>query len=261
MKRRTRGAVAALAAALALLAAPPAGAELVLHGDLFVSFEGNLAPKALPRHSLAPISVWIDGTVKTVSGESPPALRQIKIELNRHGVLDFEGLPSCSKARLAATSDTIALRRCRKALVGGGSFLAASDYPEQQTFPSSGRILAFNGIEAGRHVIFAHVYGTKPLESTRIITFRIGRSGGAYGTVLTGVVPASLNPQGFIKRISLRLERTYRFRGERHSYLSAGCPAPEGFTNALFPFARASMKFSDGRVLRGTLTRSCRAKG
>jgi hypothetical protein len=253
---------AALAAALSLLLlVSPAGAELVARGDLFVSFEGGLSPQALPRNELAPITVNIDGTIRTLSGESPPALREIKIELNRHGVLDSEGLATCSKERIASTSDSVALKRCSDALVGRGSFLANTNYPEQVEFPTSGKILAFNGVDRGKPVIFAHVYGTKPLASTRIITFRIERKGGAYGTVLTGALPSELNRYGFVKNIRLKLHRNYRFEGRRHSYLSAGCPAPKGFPGAIFPFARATMSFSDGQALQGTLTRSCRVKG
>src|SRR5215207_4485782 len=123
MPKAWKGA-AALAAALALLVASTASAELVARGDLFVSFQGGLSPQALPRHELAPITVSIDGTVRTLSGESPPALREIKIALNRHGVMDTEGLATCSKDRIASTSDTVALNRCQPALVGTGSFLA-----------------------------------------------------------------------------------------------------------------------------------------
>ena len=84
-----------LAAALLLSIATSADAELVERGGLFVRFQGGLAPTALPRDSLAPISVSVDGTVKTLSGERPPALRRISIELNRGGVLDPRGLPVC----------------------------------------------------------------------------------------------------------------------------------------------------------------------
>jgi hypothetical protein len=261
VEQKPRKKVALLAMAVVLLAAAPVRAELVAEGGLFANFKGDLKPKSLPRQGVAPVSVWVDGTIKTLSGDSPPALRQIKIELNRYGVLDVQGLPTCPKAMIATTNGEAALERCKAALVGSGSFLAESEYPEQGSFPSSGRLLAFNGRERGKPVLYAHVYGTKPLESTRIITFEISRGHGSYGTVLTGDLPPTLNPHGFIKRISLSLHRRYRFRGERRSYLSAGCPAAKGFPGAVFPFARASLSFSDGRVLRGTMTRSCRAKG
>jgi hypothetical protein len=261
VKLRSAKRAVAFAAALSLCLAASAQGELVAEGDLFVNFEGGLSPQALPRDELASITVAIDGTVKTLSGERPPALRQIRVELNNHGVLDTEGLPVCELERIEATSDAVALNRCRQALVGSGSFTANNALPEQVPFPTSGKILAFNGTDGGRPAIFAHVYGTKPIASTRVIVFRISRTSGRYRTVLTGKLPPVLNRYGFVKHIALRLHRNYRFEGERHSYLSAGCPAPKGFPGAVFPFARASMRFEDGRALTGTLVRSCRVRG
>ena len=41
-----------------------------------------------------------------------------------------------------------------------------------------------------------------------------------------------------ITAFSLRLHRVFEVEGERRSYLSAGCPTPEGFTSATFPPSR-----------------------
>lgn len=250
-----------LAGTLLLTFAAPARGELVEHGDLFVRFKGGLAPTALPRDALAPITVSVDGIVKTLSGERPPALRKISIELNRGGVLDTRGLPVCRLSDLVSTPAQQALANCGDALVGEGSYLANTAFPEQLTFPASGHILAFNAVVGGHPAILAHVYGTDPVAMTRIITFHIRHARGAYGTVLTGALPAALNRYGYVKHINLSLHRRFAYRGERRSYLSAACPAPAGFPGAVFPFARASMAFADGRTLSSTLTRSCRVRG
>lgn len=252
-----------LAAAIALLVlsiAPSAGAELVSRGNLFVRFKGGLAPRSLPRDSLAPISVSVDGTVRTLSGERPPALRQISIELNRGGVLDSEGLPVCRYSELVSTPDSQALANCRGSLVGSGSYLADTAFPEQLAFPSDGHILAFNSVVGGKPAILAHVYGTDPVAITRIITFHISHRSGAYGTVLSGALPVALNRYGYIRHIHLSLHRRYSYRGRQRSYISAACPAPAGFPGAVFPFARAAMAFADGRTLSSTLTRSCKVR-
>jgi hypothetical protein len=253
--------LAFLAVSLLLAIAAPAEAELVQHGDLFVRFEGGLSPTALPRDSLAPISVSVDGAIRTLSGERPPALRRISIELNRGGVLDPAGLPVCRMDELVSTPDRQALANCGGALVGSGSYLASTAFPEQLAFPSAGHILAFNAVVDGRPAILAHVYGTEPVAITRIIVFRIRHGRGAYGTTLTGALPPSLNHYGYIKHIDLSLHRRFSYRGEARSYLSAACPAPPGFPGAVFPFARASMAFADGRTLSSTLTRSCQVRG
>jgi hypothetical protein len=59
----------------------------------------------------------------------------------------------------------------------------------------------------------------------------------------------------------LRLNRRFSYRGKRRSYLSAGCPAPAGFSGASFPLVRASFGFAHGTTLTSVLTRTCKATG
>jgi hypothetical protein len=250
----------AIAIAVFALGASLAQAELTANGDLFVKFSGGIAPDALPRHSRAPISVSVAGTVRTLSGDRPPALRRIVIALNRGGRLDAEGLPVCRQQEIEPSSSMEAMRVCGPALVGNGHYDAYVAFPEQSAFPSHGRILAFNAIVEGKRAILAQVYGADPVPITRIIVFRIRESPGTYGTVLTGSLPASLNRYGYLKQISLSLHRNYSYHGQHRSYLSATCAAPAGFPGASFPFAHASMTFADGRTLASTLTRNCRVR-
>lgn len=245
----------------ALASGPPAGAELVERGDLFVRFSGGIAPTMLPRVRRAPIAVRIEGTVKTLSGSRPPALRSISIAINRGGRIDTRGLPVCHRSQVDPSSSAEALAACRSAFVGEGSYLANTAFPEQETFPARGRIVAFNSIDHGHPAILAHVYGSDPAPTTRIIFFRIHHRRGTFGTSLSASLPPSLNRYGYLRRISLNLFRVFRYRGRVHSYLSAACAAPAGFPGAVFPFARAAMAFEDGRTLASTLTRSCRVAG
>lgn len=254
--------VAALAALTAtfLFGAALASAELVERGDLFVKFQGGIAPTALPRDANAPISVRVDGTVRSLSGERPPALRFIAIAINRGGKIDTQGLPVCDRSLIEPASARQALAECGSALVGTGRYTGALSLPEQGAFPLQGRILAFNGIVDGQRAILAHVYGKDPVPNSRIIVFRIRSAGGTFGTILTASLPARLNRYGYLKRIILNLRREFVYRGRARSYLSAACAAPPGFTTAIFPFVRVAMAFSDGRKLASTLIRTCRVR-
>jgi|SRR5215203_3986558 len=261
MSRRARRAALVAIAVISLFAgAAAAGAELTERGDLFVKFDGGIAPQALPRASRAPIAIRVAGTVRTLSGERPPALRQITIAVNRGGSLDASGLPTCRKSQIEARSTEQAMQVCGSALVGTGHYEAAIAFPEQIAFPLQGPILAFNAVVDGKEAILAHVYGTDPFPATRIITFRIRRSRGTFGTVLVGALPPSLNRYGYLKEIDLRLHRTFTYRGRARSYLGAQCAAPSGFQIGVFAFARVSMAFEDGRKLSSTLIRSCRVR-
>jgi hypothetical protein len=237
-----------------------AKAELIERGDLFVKFDGGISPTALPRHTDAPISVRVDGTIKTLSGERPPALRFIAIAINRGGRIDTKGLPTCRRSQIEPATSAQALAACRGALVGEGRYLGALALPEQSSFPLQGRVLAFNTRIDGKRAILAHVYGSHPIPNSRILVFHIHKATGTFGTVLTAALPVRLNRYGYLKKISLDLRRNFVYRGRRHSYLSAACAAPAGFSFGSFPFVRVSMTFSDGRKLASTLTRTCRVK-
>jgi len=246
--------------AVCVLGVSFAHAELTAKGNLFVRFSGGIAPNSLPRHARAPIAVSVTGTIRTLSGERPPALRGISIAINQGGRLDARGLPVCRRRDIEPSSTQEALARCGSALVGEGSFDADISFPEQSAFPSDGRILAFNTVIDGKRAILAHIYGGQPIPITRILIFHIRETRGTYGTVLTASLPVSVNRYGYLTRISLKLHRNYVYRGQRRSYLSAACDAPPGFPGASFSFAHASMSFADGRTLSSTLTRSCKVR-
>jgi hypothetical protein len=253
-------ALAALTVTL-LFGAAPAGAELVERGNLFVKFAGGISPTALPRNVNAPISVQVDGTVRSLSGERPPALRRIAIAINRGGRIETRGLPTCRRSEIQTVSSAQAMAVCGPALVGTGRYVGAVSFPDQVAFPLQGKILAFNAMVDGGRAILAHVYGTDPFPNSRIIVFHIRETAGTYGTVLSASLPVSTNRYGYLKRIVLDLQRRFVRDGQSRSYLSAACAAPTGFTTAIFPFVRVSMTFADGRKLGSTLIRSCRVRG
>lgn len=238
----------------------PALGELTQRGNLLVRFDGGIAPQALPRHALGPISVRIEGTVRTPEGGEPPALREIEIALNRAGRLSAVGLPACRRNRVETATPSEALAACGTSLVGSGGIVARTSLPDQAATTVRAEVLLFNAIVEGHAALLAHVYQAQPSPLTRVIIFAIHRKPGAFGTVITGHLPSSLNRNGYLRSIFLQLERRYAFRNQRRSYISAACAAPDGFSTATFPFARASMTFDDGRTLSSTLVRSCRVR-
>lgn len=256
---RKPAAILALAIAL-FLGTAVAHAELTASGDLFVSFSGGIAPNDLPRDRLAPISVSLTGKVRTLSGERPPALRRIKIALSSSGRLEARGLPTCRLNQIETSSSKQALAACGPALVGSGDYAARTAFPDQSAFPADGKILAFNAIVDGGRAIVAHIYGSDPAPTTRLVVFRIRHLRGTYGTLLVANLPALVNRYGYVERLTLDLHRVYTAGGRTRTYLGAACAAPAGFTAATFPFARATMIFSDHRRLSSVLTRTCRVR-
>jgi hypothetical protein len=249
---------AATAAALFLLSCTSlAQAEVTQEGNLRVSFTGRIAPQALPRKGAAPVKVTLGGEIKTTDGSIPPQLRTISMAINKNGRFDYKGIPSCHYHQIQPASTDEAIETCPDSVIGKGTFAAHVVLPEQSPFPSQGKVVAFNGIFHGRHVVFAHVYGTNPLPQSNVLVFELGRVSGTYRTTLTAELPQVAAEWGYVSGVSLALKRTFSYKGEPRSYISAGCPAPKGFPGATFAFAKASFGFEDGRTLEATMTRSC----
>jgi hypothetical protein len=247
-------------AAFTGLAAFAAGAVVQEEG-LRITVLSQIQPFKLPRVKPAPIAVFFSGHVATPSGATPPQLRKMVVKVNRHGLLQSVGLPHCTLAEVQPASDKRALSRCGDALVGSGKFYASVVFPDQRPYPTRGRLLIFNGRVAGKPVIFAHIYTTKPFASSFVVTFAMKHiSQGPYGTELSASLPQALGNWGFVDRIKLTLKRKYQYEGKELSYFNAACPAPKGTNTASFPLATANFSFAGGEQIAVTVPKSCRVK-
>ncbi len=259
--RRTVRIVAA-ALALGLAGASLATAEVVQHGTLRLSVQGDLTPKTLPRTGTAPVAVKVGGRVSTTDGSEPPQLQKLEIEINRHGQIDGTGLPTCKAQAIQTASDGRALAVCGPALVGEGTFTGTISLPGTAPFPFEGKLLLFNAKEHGRPALLGHIYSPHPFATSFVIAFQIrSERHGDYGTVLSANLRQALGAKKNLTGIEMTLSRRYTYKGQARSYVSAGCPAPKGFPSANYPLARTSFSFAGGPTLTTVLNRSCGARG
>lgn len=251
-----------LALASLLVLASVAGGTISQKGTVRVAVDGKLNPKRLPRTGVAPIAVTIGSVITTTDQSLVPPLERIRIELNRHGRLDNGGIPPCKYDRIQPGSSSHALSACRSSLVGRGSFSATITLAGEGTYPTKGEILVFHGIRAGKPVLYGHLYSSHPFAASFVIVFTIQRlKRGAYGIVLDAVLPKAMIAWGRLTGIQMTLNRRFHYKGHAHSFLSSGCPTPRGITQAVFPLARTSFAFAEGRKLTSTLTKTCASKG
>jgi DNA-binding beta-propeller fold protein YncE len=244
-------------------AGPKAGASTITQkGTLRVTVSGRLAPKRLPRQGAAPISVSVGGEISTTDQSPPPRLKSMRIELNRNGRIDYAGLPTCLYSRIQPASSSHALNACRSSLVGEGSFEAEVALSGQEPYSADGKLLLFNGKEKGKPVLFGQIYAPRPFATSFVIIFSIEKTKhGTYGTALHASLPEDLGSWGNLTGIEMTLSRRYSYKGEPHSYLSSGCPAPKGFPGAVFSLARTEFGFAGGAKLSTVLSGECRVSG
>jgi hypothetical protein len=239
-----------------------AGAETVQNGNLRLSVEGDLSPKKLPREGTAPIAVSVGWMIATSDGAPPPKLKTLKIEINRAGKFDLTGLPTCPFDKIQPATSSRALANCRSALVGRGHFSAQVSLAGQESYVAEGQMLVFNGLQGKKPVLLGQIYSAYPFANSFVITFKMGKIGkGRYGTALTATLPPSLKAWGSLTEIQMKLSRTFNYEGRKHSFLSAGCPAPKGFPSVNFPLARTSFGFYAAAAQSLTLTRGCKVRG
>jgi hypothetical protein len=250
----------ALIAILAL--AVLARAQTTQNGNLRVTVSGRLAPKKLPRTGVAPISVSVGGQIATTDETLPPTLKTIQIELNRHGRLDYKGLPTCNYGRIQPGSSSHALAGCRSSLVGEGTFSADITLSGQEPYPTQGKLLVFNSTKGGKPVLYGHIYSAHPFATSFVIIFKVSElKKGTYGVALNAPLPKAMKSWGRLTGLSMTLNRRFNYKGQSHSYISSGCPAPKGFSATPFPLARTSFAFDGGAELSSVLMGECKVRG
>jgi len=236
-----------------LALAVPGQAEVSQKQGVRVTVDGGLSPSRLPRKGSAPVAVSVAGQIQAQSAADLPQLQKLRIAINSAGKLDLHGIPHCRINHINPSTNQEALAACKSSLIGEGDFSANVVLPEQSPFPSKGKLLAFNGTIGGQPAIFAHIYGTNPLPTSYVFAFRVTQTKGTFGTVLETSFPRATGDWGYVTGISLDLNKK--------SFIRAGCPAPKGFTKAVFPLVQTNFSFAGGLKLTNTLTRSCQAKG
>lgn len=250
-----------VAAVLAIGVSAAAQGEVQQEGNLVVSFDGGILPRSLPRGEKAPVTVNVESTIKTSDGaDPPPQLREITIAINRGGTLFDRGLPTCRIREIQPTTIRAARRICGGAIVGTGHVQVRVHLTNQEPFTFEGPLLAFNAKPlGGKRRLLAQVYGTRP-PSAFVLSFKILQRPGQFGTVIKTTLPKSAWKWAYLTHFDMRLRRVYTYKGQRHSYVSAGCPAPAGFPGAVYPFAKGSFEFAGNRRISTTLLRDCKVR-
>ncbi len=143
----------------------PGGASasvVVQRGGCGSSFDGKLTPHALPRHGTAPVGIAVDARIARTGGGDAAAAAADRDRDQPQRAFQRRGPAGLPDRRDIQPSTTAGARAaCGGSLVGEGHFSANVKLPQQSPFPSSGKVLAFNGRLHGKPAILAHIYGTR----------------------------------------------------------------------------------------------------
>jgi hypothetical protein len=264
MTRKAPLVVLALAALTAAAVATPAlggrqDVAIVKINGIVLRANGGVVPRALPARRYAPIALRGYANIRGAGRRPPPRLEHLTINFTRNSRVQTRGLAVCPPPWLEGKGTRAARRLCRRALVATGNVEARVDPPDVPPFPVRAPVTVFNAPpENGRPMLAFHSHVSLPVQSASIPATQTyvvvepllpSRRGGFKVDV---DVPEIANGYGSFTHGDLKIgKRVYRFRGRRHSFISARCP-----TGVLYLWGR--LRFADETVISGTLFAPCR---
>jgi hypothetical protein len=221
-------------------------------GNLKVSATAEFKPRAFPENGTLPARFSSIVRIKTVNGEQPPALKTLVFEFDKHGKLNFKGVPTCTVAKLEGTTPTEARKRCAGALLGTGTGKARVEMPGKAPFTLTSPISIFNAPpEGGRPTMIAHAYETVPSPQALLVPFTIEKvNHGRYGYRTELELPLIAGGDGAAILAEAHFGRTYKRRGREVGYAEAECAGGRLQVHG-------ELIFSDGSFLGSLLTSPC----
>jgi hypothetical protein len=248
----------AIATALALffVSAAFGAREVVRVGNLYLTDNGAISPSRLPKHGKAPITAHIKSEIGTLDGSHPPAVRSIEFDVEKSIDIDAVGLPVCKPAAIESRDTAGAKSACREAIVGSGSAGVEVAFPEQPPFSSTGPMVLFNGgTRGGTTTVLIHTYVNVPAPTAIVVKAAVTHiHRGRFGLHIEADVPRIAGGAGSVTGFEMKIGRRFTYKGEKKSFLLAGCPTGSWAT-------KGNVRFADGTRLGLTHVFACTPTG
>jgi hypothetical protein len=249
------GAIIALIATALACAAVAVGVTTQI-GNLKASATAEFTPRQFPAHGTLPSTFSSTLRIKSVDGSQPPALKTVIFEFDKHGKLNFKGVPTCTVAKLEGTTPDEARKRCAGALVGTGVGKAQVELPGRAPFTISSPISIFNAQpQSGKATLIAHAYETVPSPQALLTSFTIEPiHKGRYGYRAEVELPPIGGGAGAAILAEASFGRTYVRDGHKVGYVEGECSGGRLQVSG-------KLIFAEGSFLPSLLTSPCHNEG
>ncbi|MEZ5076555.1 MAG: hypothetical protein R2725_03830 [Solirubrobacterales bacterium] len=251
-------AVAAFVAIVASVAvAGPVGKPVSSSDGNSQAIGALVKPNKLYKKKLTPTALEVTTALSTATAANgvPIPTTNVQIDLDKNATIYTKGVPTCNAGKLQNVSTEIAERECKKAIVGKGTATALLPVGNQ-VFTVEQTVTAFNGKPKGKKpVVLLHSYGTTPIQTTLVLTAVVGQyNKQGYGLRLNITVPLIANGAGALTRFNVTINKKYKYKGKRRSYVLAKCPKNKQLK------VRSVFKFLDGQTTDPTYKQRCKQK-
>jgi hypothetical protein len=250
----------ALIASLAALVAAAIPVSAAMGGETVTgpdgntqSIEGSVTPKGLYKKTASPASLFVDVKTGSTGAIPSPAVHDL-IDFDQNLTLATKGLPTCNASQLQNTSTEVAERVCASAKIGSGESTALLPLGTLYTEPT--KVTAFNGVpQGGKPVVLLHAYGTSPVQTTLVLVGTVSNYGKeGYGPRLDVLVPPLAGGVGVITDFSVKIQKSWTYKGKKMSFVSAKCPASRKLK------FRGAFTYKDGTTITATHSQPCTPK-
>lgn len=254
--RRSPFLIAGIAAVVAAIVATAAVAGPVVNAPdgNTQSIDSLIGPKKLSKTKFTPATLKV--TTLTTSTTDPngvpvPAIHAT-IDFDKNARLYTKGLPTCDPAKLQSQSTEVAERVCGKAKIGSGNATAYLRAGKIYEVPQT--VTVFNGVpQGGKPVVILHTYGTTPLQVSLVLVGTVSNyNKEGYGPRLDLEIPLIAGGTGALKEFQVKIDKKWRFKGEKRSFISAKCP------NSKKLKARGKFTYRDNESLTAFATQTCK---
>jgi hypothetical protein len=254
---RSRVLVALIAGGVALLIGAAAALAITTQiGPLKVSATAEFEPRAFPAHGTVPTTFTSTVHIRGLNGKSPPALKALTFEFDKHGRINFNGVPTCTAAKLEGATTSQARSRCAGALLGTGVGKARVEMPGMKPFTITSPISVFNAPpQGGEPTMIAHAWETVPTPQALLTEFQIEKiNHGRYGYRTEVELPEIAGGDGAAILAEATFGRSFKSGGRERGYVEAECSG-----GRLQVYGRIS--FVDGSHLQSLLSSPCHIEG
>ena len=253
-----------LAVAMAVgVAVAVAGVAAAVQSPTLVGADGNTqsiavkySPQKLSKKRAEPVTLEVKTATSSqtaANGVPVPAVQAI-IDFPKGLKIFSKGYPTCDPAVLQNTSTEKAVEECKRAQLGTGQG-SADLVVGEKVFPVVTGITAFNGVpQGGKPVILLHNYSATPIQTTLVLVGVVkSYNKGAFGARLDVEIPLIAGGQGALTSFGVKIFKTFKYKGEKRSYVSMTCPSKKLKT-------RGQFVFRDGESLTPEVTQKCAQK-
>jgi hypothetical protein len=254
---RRRVALALVAGALVLLVGAAAALAITTQiGPLKVSATAEFEPRAFPAHGTLPTSFSSTVRIRSLNDNAPPALKSLTFEFDKHGRINFKGVPTCTAAKLEGATPSQARSRCAGALIGTGVGKARIEMPGKEPLTMTSPISIFNAPpQGGEPTMIAHAWETVPSPQALLTEFSVEKiNHGRYGYRTEITLPPIAGGDGVATLAEASFGRTFTRGGHEVGYVEAECSG-----GRLQVYGRIS--FVDGSHLQSLLSSPCHNEG